>query len=488
MTIVTSSRASFPANYDSNDRSQSSLFHQRKKLAISQLLNTSDATLIDFLIGFFEYDPKARLSPLNALYHPFIGKLVPFGRIFQPSQQQKRREVMMPSTGDVNGYGGSKGIEINIKLTVDPNDVSYQNNPMNTLPPPFPAPSPSPLPSQYALTQPIEQKLNQQPQPHVVHANQHYPNVHPMEGHGVYNQHHPHIPPHAATPPATVAWEAPQNTAQFQYVATSPPPILVPATKPPISHVISWPTPSNFKEGKRPSPSTSNTTTAITTASTTTPAPTAALPLSSKLDELLAKATKKQPVVTIMNEQQLTNTLAPKPSAVLQKFSSLSQTVTNSPSPKVKPLLDAEVQPPLKRSKPQLDQSPTKSKQETSVYSPPSSPTASPKQTDTPSPIPKKLVKRQPSPSKQKRVNTNNKKPPQKTKPELESTPPKLKTKPKLTQQKLDSAATSAKPKPKPKRITMPEDSDDDDASDIEYKPSLDGGSDDDDEVVLLQL
>jgi serine/threonine protein kinase len=46
-------------------------------------LKCKDQDLASFLSGLLDYDPHSRLTPKEALFHPFISKLFPFRLIFK---------------------------------------------------------------------------------------------------------------------------------------------------------------------------------------------------------------------------------------------------------------------------------------------------------------------------------------------------------------------------------------------------------------------
>jgi hypothetical protein len=56
--------------------------NHRRSNAIKKLLATKDNQFVSFLSGLLNYDPNQRLSPKQALFHPFLCNLFPFSYIF----------------------------------------------------------------------------------------------------------------------------------------------------------------------------------------------------------------------------------------------------------------------------------------------------------------------------------------------------------------------------------------------------------------------
>ena len=63
----------------------SGYYHLYRMNNIAKLLSSRDRDYVSFILGLLEYDPAARLTPTQALFHPFFGKLFPLSLLFHDS-------------------------------------------------------------------------------------------------------------------------------------------------------------------------------------------------------------------------------------------------------------------------------------------------------------------------------------------------------------------------------------------------------------------
>ena len=60
----------------------SEFYHLYRLNNIAKALASRDRDYVSFILGLLEYDPSLRLTPTQALFHPFFGKLCPLGLLF----------------------------------------------------------------------------------------------------------------------------------------------------------------------------------------------------------------------------------------------------------------------------------------------------------------------------------------------------------------------------------------------------------------------
>ena len=63
----------------------SGYYHLYRMNNIAKLLSSRDRDYVSFILGLLEYDPAVRLTPTQALFHPFFGKLFPLSLLFHDS-------------------------------------------------------------------------------------------------------------------------------------------------------------------------------------------------------------------------------------------------------------------------------------------------------------------------------------------------------------------------------------------------------------------
>ena len=156
---------SFTSHTPPVSQTDTSHYHYLARLnSISKALHSRDRDFVSFLCGLLEYDPQQRLTPLQALFHPFFGKLTPLSLILghpndclpaqqsvyklntktvaaQPQQQQSQhaqqhpQPVQQQAQVQLPQYSHAPLMQQSALSNIDPASVATYN--YNTLRPPY---------------------------------------------------------------------------------------------------------------------------------------------------------------------------------------------------------------------------------------------------------------------------------------------------------------------------------------------------------------
>ena len=82
VTYTPSSHSSTSHGLSTSQPNTSEFYHLYRLNNIAKLLSSRDRDYVSFILGLLEYDPAMRLTPTQALFHPFFGKLFPLSLLF----------------------------------------------------------------------------------------------------------------------------------------------------------------------------------------------------------------------------------------------------------------------------------------------------------------------------------------------------------------------------------------------------------------------